>query len=139
MISLTKSPSPKLRGRGGGGFPTGKKWAQVKAQKAEQKYVVCNGDEGDPGAFMDRSIMEGDPHRMLEGMMIAAVALRRTPKAISMSVPNTRLRSIRLQTAIEQAKEIGLLGKNILGSPALISISISTRAQAHSFAAKEPR
>ena len=51
----------KLRGRGGGGFPTGKKWAQVKAQKAEQKYVVCNGDEGDPGAFMDRSIMEGDP------------------------------------------------------------------------------
>ena len=55
----------KLRGRGGGGFPTGKKWAQVKAQKAEQKYVVCNGDEGDPGAFMDRSIMEGDPHLSL--------------------------------------------------------------------------
>ena len=60
-----------LRGRGGGGFPAGRKWAQVKRQNAAQKYVVCNGDEGDPGAFMDRSIMEGDPHRMLEGMMIA--------------------------------------------------------------------
>lgn len=63
-----------LRGRGGGGFPTGRKWAQVKRQKAEQKYIVCNGDEGDPGAFMDRSIMEGDPHKMLEGMMIAGAA-----------------------------------------------------------------
>ena len=63
-----------LRGRGGGGFPTGRKWSQVKRQKAEQKYVVCNGDEGDPGAFMDRSIMEGDPHRMLEGMLIAGLA-----------------------------------------------------------------
>ena len=61
-----------LRGRGGGGFPTGKKWAQVQAQTDPVKYIVCNGDEGDPGAFMDRSMMEGDPHRVLEGMMIAA-------------------------------------------------------------------
>ena len=63
-----------LRGRGGGGFPTGKKWSQVKRQKATPKYIVCNGDEGDPGAFMDRSIMEGNPHSVIEGMMIAGVA-----------------------------------------------------------------
>ena len=63
-----------LRGRGGGGFPAGRKWQQVKNQKAEIKYVVCNGDEGDPGAFMDRSIMEGDPHKLLEGMIIAGYA-----------------------------------------------------------------
>ena len=105
----------KLRGRGGGGFPTGKKWAQVKAQKAEQKYVVCNGDEGDPGAFMDRSIMEGDPHRMLEGMMIAAVACGATEGYIYVRAEYP-LAVFRLRTAIEQAKEIGLLGKNILGS-----------------------
>ena len=104
-----------LRGRGGGGFPTGKKWAQVKAQKAEQKYVVCNGDEGDPGAFMDRSIMEGDPHRMLEGMMIAAVACGATEGYIYVRAEYP-LAVFRLRTAIEQAKEIGLLGKNILGS-----------------------
>ena len=105
----------KLSGRGGGGFPTGKKWAQVKAQKAEQKYVVCNGDEGDPGAFMDRSIMEGDPHRMLEGMMIAAVACGATEGYIYVRAEYP-LAVFRLRTAIEQAKEIGLLGKNILGS-----------------------
>ena len=63
-----------LRGRGGGGFPTGRKWAQVLAQKEPVKYVVCNGDEGDPGAFMDRSMMEGDPHRVIEGMIIAGIA-----------------------------------------------------------------
>ena len=66
--------SSALRGRGGGGFPTGRKWRQVLNQKEPVHYVVCNGDEGDPGAFMDRSIMEGDPHRMLEGMMIAGIA-----------------------------------------------------------------
>ena len=64
-----------LRGRGGGGYPTGRKWAQVRRQNSDEKYIVCNGDEGDPGAFMDRSIMEGDPHRMLEGMMIAGIAV----------------------------------------------------------------
>ncbi|HEX3075389.1 MAG TPA: NADH-quinone oxidoreductase subunit F, partial [Lachnospiraceae bacterium] len=63
-----------LRGRGGGGFPTGRKWAQVLRQQEETKYVVCNGDEGDPGAFMDRSMMEGDPHRVIEGMIIAGIA-----------------------------------------------------------------
>ena len=64
-----------LRGRGGGGFTTGYKWSQVAKQAEKKRYVVCNGDEGDPGAFMDRSIMEGDPHKMIEGMMIAAYAV----------------------------------------------------------------
>ena len=63
-----------LRGRGGAGFPTGKKWEQVLRQTEPEKYIVCNGDEGDPGAFMDRSMMEGDPHRVIEGMMIAGIA-----------------------------------------------------------------
>lgn len=104
-----------LRGRGGGGFPAGRKWAQVKRQNAAQKYVVCNGDEGDPGAFMDRSIMEGDPHRMLEGMMIAGVACGATEGYIYVRAEYP-LAVERLKTAIAQAKEIGLLGKNILGS-----------------------
>ncbi len=104
-----------LRGRGGGGFPAGRKWAQVKRQNAAQKYVLCNGDEGDPGAFMDRSIMEGDPHRMLEGMMIAGVACGATEGYIYVRAEYP-LAVERLKTAIAQAKEIGLLGKNILGS-----------------------
>ena len=102
-----------LRGRGGG--PAGRKWAQVKRQNAAQKYVVCNGDEGDPGAFMDRSIMEGDPHRMLEGMMIAGAACGATEGYIYVRAEYP-LAVERLKTAIAQAKEIGLLGKNILGS-----------------------
>ncbi len=104
-----------LRGRGGGGFPAGKKWAQVKKQTAKQKYVVCNGDEGDPGAFMDRSIMEGDPHRMLEGMMIAAVACGASEGYIYVRAEYP-LAVARLKNAIAQAEELGLLGENILGS-----------------------
>ena len=104
-----------LRGRGGGGFHAGKKWRQVASQKEKTRYIVCNGDEGDPGAFMDRSIMEGDPHRMLEGMMIAAVACGATEGYIYVRAEYP-LAVFRLRTAIEQAKEIGLLGKNILGS-----------------------
>ena len=105
-----------LRGRGGGGFPTGTKWKFACANRGEvKKYVVCNADEGDPGAFMDRSIMEGDPHRMLEGMMIAAVACGATEGYIYVRAEYP-LAVFRLRTAIEQAKEIGLLGKNILGS-----------------------
>lgn len=104
-----------LRGRGGAGFPTGTKWKFAKASKNDVKYVCCNADEGDPGAFMDRSIMEGDPHRMLEGMMIAAVACGATEGYIYVRAEYP-LAVFRLRTAIEQAKEIGLLGKNILGS-----------------------
>lgn len=104
-----------LRGRGGGGFPTGRKWRQVLNQKEPVHYVVCNGDEGDPGAFMDRSIMEGDPHRMLEGMMIAGIATGSHEGYIYVRAEYPMAVS-RLENAIKQAREIGLLGKNILGS-----------------------
>ena len=104
-----------LRGRGGGGFPTGLKWQFAKDQPGDDKFVCCNGDEGDPGAFMDRSIMEGDPHRMLEGMMIAGAACGATEGYIYVRAEYP-LAVERLKTAIAQAKEIGLLGKNILGS-----------------------
>ncbi len=104
-----------LRGRGGGGFPAGRKWAQVRRQSEPQKYVVCNGDEGDPGAFMDRSIMEGDPHRMLEGMMSAAVACGASEGYIYVRAEYP-LAVERLRNAIAQAEEIGLLGDNILGT-----------------------
>lgn len=104
-----------LRGRGGGGFPAGRKWSQVKAQKSPVKYVVCNGDEGDPGAFMDRSIMEGDPHRMLEGMMISGYASGATEGYIYVRAEYP-LAVERLEKAIAQAEEIGLLGENILGT-----------------------
>ena len=104
-----------LRGRGGGGFPAGKKWSQVARQKSLPKYVVCNGDEGDPGAFMDRSIMEGDPHRMLEGMMIAGIAVGASEGYIYVRAEYPMAVS-RLQNAINQATEMGLLGENILGS-----------------------
>ncbi|WP_099205915.1 NADH-quinone oxidoreductase subunit NuoF [Scatolibacter rhodanostii] len=104
-----------LRGRGGGGFPAGRKWKQVKSQQTEEKYIVCNGDEGDPGAFMDRSIMEGDPHRLLEGMMIAALACGSKEGYIYVRAEYPMAVS-RLKTAIAQAMEYGLLGDNILGS-----------------------
>lgn len=104
-----------LRGRGGGGFPTGRKWRQVMNQSEPVHYVVCNGDEGDPGAFMDRSIMEGDPHRMLEGMMIAGIATGSHEGYIYVRAEYPMAVS-RLENAINQAREIGLLGENILGS-----------------------
>lgn len=104
-----------LRGRGGGGFPTGRKWEQVRRQAEPVKYIVCNGDEGDPGAFMDRSIMEGDPHKMLEGMMIAGYATGAQEGYIYVRAEYP-LAVSRLRTAIRKAEEIGLLGENILGS-----------------------
>ncbi len=104
-----------LRGRGGGGFPTGKKWEQVRRQKEPKKYIVCNGDEGDPGAFMDRSIMEGDPHKMIEGMMIAAVACGSDEGYIYVRAEYP-LAVKRLKNAIAQAEALGLLGNNILGT-----------------------
>ena len=104
-----------LRGRGGGGFPTGVKWAQVLAQPQEEKYIVCNGDEGDPGAFMDRSIMEGDPHRVIEGMIIAGIATKAHHGYIYVRAEYP-LAVKRLNTAIAKAKEKGMLGKNILDS-----------------------
>lgn len=104
-----------LRGRGGGGFPAGRKWESVRRNVSDVKYVVCNGDEGDPGAFMDRSIMEGNPHSILEGMMIAGVATGATEGYIYVRAEYP-LAVKRLQTAIEKATEVGLLGDNIMGS-----------------------
>lgn len=118
-----------LRGRGGGGFPAGKKWAQVQRQTSFPKYIVCNGDEGDPGAFMDRSIMEGDPHRMLEGMMIAGVACGATEGYIYVRAEYP-LAVSRLVNAIKQAKEIGLLGENILGTNFSFDIHVNRGAGA---------
>ncbi|MBM6917639.1 NADH-quinone oxidoreductase subunit NuoF [Intestinimonas butyriciproducens] len=118
-----------LRGRGGGGFPAGRKWAQVRAQEATPKYIVCNGDEGDPGAFMDRSVMEGDPHRLLEGMMIAGVACGASQGYIYVRAEYPMAVS-RLDGAIQQARELGLLGTNILGSGFDFDIHISRGAGA---------
>ena len=112
---ITEIETSNLRGRGGGGFPAGRKWAQVKKQNAPKKYIVCNGDEGDPGAFMDRSIMEGDPHRMLEGMMIAGIATGAEDGYIYVRAEYPMAVS-RLKNAIAQAEEYGLLGENILGT-----------------------
>ena len=104
-----------LRGRGGGGFPAGQKWDGARRQQADKKYIVCNGDEGDPGAFMDRSIMEGNPHSVLEGMMIAGLAAGSDEGYIYVRAEYP-LAVSRLKTAIEKAQELGLLGDDILGS-----------------------
>ncbi|MBK7092960.1 MAG: NADH-quinone oxidoreductase subunit NuoF [bacterium] len=118
-----------LRGRGGGGFPTGKKWELTRASVSEKKYIICNADEGDPGAFMDRSVLEGDPHSVLEGMMIAGFAIgadeayiycrAEYPKAVA-----------RLRLAISQAKKQGLLGANIFGSSFNFDIKVKEGAGA---------
>ena len=101
-----------LRGRGGAGFPTGKKWYFTKIAEGDQKYVVCNADEGDPGAFMDRSILEGDPHSVIEAMMIAGYAVGANKGYIYVRAEYP-IAVHRFQTAINQAKEYGILGKNI--------------------------
>lgn len=104
-----------LRGRGGGGFPTGVKWEIASKNHADQKYVVCNADEGDPGAFMDRSILEGDPHSVIEAMTINGYAIGATKGLIYIRAEYP-LAIHRLQIAIKQAREYGLLGKNIFGT-----------------------
>lgn len=118
-----------LRGRGGGGFPAGRKWASCAAQKEFPKYTVCNGDEGDPGAFMDRSIMEGDPHRLLEGMIIAGLAIGSTEGYIYVRAEYP-LAVDRLRIAIAQAEEYGILGDDILGSGKAFHIHINRGAGA---------
>ena len=104
-----------LRGRGGAGFPTGKKWELTKINEADQKYVVCNADEGDPGAFMDRSILEGDPHSVIEAMMIAGYTIGANKGYIYVRAEYP-IAVHRFQKAIDQAKEYGILGKNIFGT-----------------------
>lgn len=104
-----------LRGRGGGGFPAGRKWELALAQKAAKKYIICNGDEGDPGAFMDRSIMEGNPHSVIEGMMIAARAIGADEGYVYVRAEYP-LAVKRVRKAVAVAEEMGLLGTNIFGS-----------------------
>jgi len=113
VIDIIKASG--LRGRGGGGFPTGLKWEFAKNNKADQKYVVCNADEGDPGAFMDRSILEGDPHAVLEAMAICGYSIGATKGLIYIRAEYP-LAIKRLQIAVEQAREYGLLGTDIFGS-----------------------
>ncbi len=126
---LNEVDKANLRGRGGAGFPAGKKWAHTKKAPGDIKFIIANGDEGDPGAFMDRSIMEGDPHSLLEGMAINAYALSAKYGIIyvrheyPLAVKN-------LQIAISQAEEMGLLGKNILGTDFSFTVNIREGAGA---------
>ncbi len=118
-----------LRGRGGAGFPTGKKWRATKDAKGDTKYVVCNADEGDPGAFMDRSILEGDPHAVLEAMEIAGYAVGAEKGYIYVRAEYP-IAVHRLQIAIDQAREYGILGKNIFGTDFSFDIEIRLGAGA---------
>ena len=124
--TITKSG---LRGRGGGGFPTGMKWKFTAANKGGKSYVVCNGDEGDPGAFMDRSVMEGDPHKLLEGMAIAGFAIGADEAYIYVRAEYP-LAIKRLRKAIADAEEKHFLGKNIMGSDFSFTIHIKEGAGA---------
>ena len=118
-----------LRGRGGGGFPTGRKWKFALNAPSEQKYLVCNADEGDPGAFMDRAVIEGDPHRMVEGIAIAAYAIGATRAYVYIRAEYP-LAISRLRQAIERAQAYGLLGENVLGSGFNLQIIIKMGAGA---------
>jgi bidirectional [NiFe] hydrogenase diaphorase subunit len=119
-----------LRGRGGAGYPTGLKWATVAKTPSAQKYVVCNGDEGDPGAFMDRSVLESDPHSVLEGMAIAGYAVGANQGFIYVRAEYP-LAIKRLQTAIRQARQIGLIGSGIFESPFHFTVDIRIGAGAY--------
>jgi NADH:ubiquinone oxidoreductase subunit F (NADH-binding)/(2Fe-2S) ferredoxin/Pyruvate/2-oxoacid:ferredoxin oxidoreductase delta subunit len=122
IVSEIKSSG--LRGRGGGGFPTGRKWGECMEAPGDEKYVICNADEGDPGAYMDRSVLEGNPHLVLEGMMIGARAVGAQKGYIyvrneyPLAVKHSRI-------AVEQARELGLLGDNILGSSFSFDVEIA--------------
>jgi NADP-reducing hydrogenase subunit HndC len=123
-----------LRGRGGGGFPTGLKWELTSANKADQKYVVCNADEGDPGAFMDRSVLEGDPHSVIEGMIVCGYCTGASQGLVYIRAEYP-LAIERLKTAIKQAQEYGLLGKSIFGTG--FSFDIELRYGAGAFVCGE--
>ena len=123
-----------LRGRGGAGYPTGLKWATVAKTENQQKFVICNADEGDPGAFMDRSVLESDPHSVLEGMAIAAYAVGATQGFIYVRAEYP-LAISRLQTAIKQARQLGLLGSGIFDSS--MSFNVELRIGAGAFVCGE--
>ena len=119
----------ELRGRGGGGFPTGKKWKVALTTAGDQKYLICNAEESDPGAFMDRAIIEGDPHQLLEGIAIASYAIGASYAYIYIRSDYPRALNI-LKEAIRQAKEYEFLGQNIFGSGYNLNISIRQSAGA---------
>ncbi len=125
---MTKSG---IRGRGGGGFPTGLKWKLTRQTPGDEKYVVCNADEGDPGAFMDRSILEGDPHSVLEGMLAAAYSIGNSKKGYIYCRAEYPLAIKRLRKAIDDAKARNLLGDNILGTDFSFDITIKEGAGAY--------
>jgi bidirectional [NiFe] hydrogenase diaphorase subunit len=125
--AITKSG---LRGRGGAGYPTGLKWATVAKSQGEKKFVICNADEGDPGAFMDRSVLESDPHRVLEGMAIAAYAIGAAQGYIYVRAEYP-IAIKRLQTAIQQAQRLGLLGSQVFESPFDFKVEIRIGAGAY--------
>jgi NADH:ubiquinone oxidoreductase subunit F (NADH-binding)/(2Fe-2S) ferredoxin len=139
FLSMIKTGSPEqicstveesgLRGRGGGGFPTGKKWKFALNTPSDQKYLICNADEGDPGAFMDRAVIEGDPHRLIEGMAIAAYAIGATKSYVYIRAEYP-LAIERLNIALAQAKEYGLLGKNIYNTGIDFEIKVKMGAGA---------
>ncbi|MFH0753540.1 MAG: NADH-ubiquinone oxidoreductase-F iron-sulfur binding region domain-containing protein [Candidatus Omnitrophota bacterium] len=118
-----------LRGRGGGGFPTGKKWDVARVQNSAKKYLICNGDEGDPGAFMDRSVMEGNPHAVIEGMMIAACAIGSDEGYVYVRAEYP-LAVKRIRMACADALEAGILGKNIFGTGKTLNIHVMEGAGA---------
>ena len=118
-----------LRGRGGGGFPTGKKWKLALYEKSKEKYLICNADEGDPGAFMDRAVLEGDPHRVIEGMIIGAYAIGAN-SAYIYTRAEYPLAIERLKSAIQQAKEFNLIGENILNTGFSLDLQIKMGAGA---------
>lgn len=126
---ITEVTESGLRGRGGGGFPTGKKWALTQKLQSSKKYIICNADEGDPGAFMDESIMEGNPHALLEGMIIAGYAIGADEGYIYVRAEYP-LAIQRLRAAISQARAAGLLGQRILGSAFSFDIHIKEGAGA---------
>ena len=118
-----------LRGRGGGGFPAGRKWDGARKQKSAKKYIVCNGDEGDPGAFMDRSVMEGNPHSVLEGMMIAARAIGADEGYVYVRAEYP-LAVERMRAAVKDAEAIGVLGDNLFGSDFSFRVNVMEGAGA---------
>jgi NADH:ubiquinone oxidoreductase subunit F (NADH-binding)/(2Fe-2S) ferredoxin/Pyruvate/2-oxoacid:ferredoxin oxidoreductase delta subunit len=127
VINVIKASG--LRGRGGGGFPTGLKWETCRHAHGEPKYIICNADEGDPGAFMDRSIIEGDPHAVLEGMLIGAYAIGSSEGYIYIRQEYPLARE-RLMTALQQAREYGLLGNDIFGSGFKFDVKVARGAGA---------
>ena len=127
VIQIVKDSG--LRGRGGGGFPTGRKWELAAMNQADQKYVCCNADEGDPGAFMDRSVLEGDPHAVIEAMAIAGYAIGATQGYIYVRAEYP-IAVQRLRIAIDQAREYGLLGEDIFGTGFKFDVDIRLGAGA---------